>query len=102
MEFFFLNGMIWKTLNSVMLNVTIDILGKDISAAGDKETLSQAKPTSLVTSPAQVKPLAGKVFYLDLPSNRTAETLERDIKLLGGVRQKHIFKSLSFILYQLH
>lgn len=84
--------------------------GKGISA-GDKATLSQAKPTSFVSSPAQVKPFAGKVFYLDLPSNRIAETLESDIKLLGGVRQKHNFsmllfwlsekfKSLSFLLCQ--
>lgn len=34
---------------------------------------------------AQFKPLSGKVFYLDLPSNKTAESLERDIKNLGGV-----------------
>lgn len=34
------------------------------------------------------KPLAGKVFYLDLPSNRRAEALESDLKLLGGVRDR--------------
>lgn len=49
----------------------------------DKVKLSQAKRTSV---PTQVKPFAGKVFYLDLPSNRVAETLESDIKQLGGVR----------------
>lgn len=52
------------------------------------KTLSHAKHTSVVSSPAQVRPFAGKVFYLDLPSNRTAETLESDIKELGGVRNK--------------
>lgn len=74
-------------------------LGKDANT-GDKTTLSQAKPTSHVSSPAQVKPFAGKVFYLDLPSNRTAETLERDIKELGGVRQKHIW-FLFFFFWKL-
>uniref|UniRef100_A0A3Q3Q3J1 Uncharacterized protein n=1 Tax=Monopterus albus TaxID=43700 RepID=A0A3Q3Q3J1_MONAL len=54
---------------------------------GDKTALIQAKPTN---QPSQVKPFAGKVFYLDLPSNRTAEKLESDIKELGGVRQKYI------------
>lgn len=73
------------------------LLGKGVGA-GDKATLSQAKPTSLVSSPAQVRPFAGKVFYLDLPSNRVAERLESDIKELGGVRQKHIFLMLLFWL----
>lgn len=57
--------------------------------------LSQAKPASCVSTSAQVKPFAGKVFYLDLPSNRKTETLESDIKDLGGVRLKHIWLLLT-------
>lgn len=49
--------------------------------------MSRAKPASNVSSSAHVKPFAGKVFFLDLPSNRTAEILESDIKELGGVRK---------------
>lgn len=59
-------------------------LGKSVNS-GEKTALNQTKPASV-----QIKPFAGKVFYLDLPSNKTAETLESDIKELGGVRQKHI------------
>ncbi|GAA6220684.1 protein DBF4 homolog A [Lates japonicus] len=71
--------------------------GKDANT-GDKTTLSQAKPTSHVSSPAQVKPFAGKVFYLDLPSNRTAETLERDIKELGGTVEKFFSKEIKYLV----
>lgn len=78
--------------HSVTLCITF--VGKGIST-GDKVTLSQAK-TRCLPSPAQLKPFAGKVFYLDLPSNRIAETLESDIKDLGGVRQKHVFPMLIF------
>ncbi|KAM3613815.1 uncharacterized protein V6R79_005460 [Siganus canaliculatus] len=71
--------------------------GKGVSA-GDKATLSQAKPTSLVSSRAQVTPFAGKVFYLDLPSNRTAETLESDIKDLGGTVEKFFSKDIKYLV----
>lgn len=47
---------------------------------------TQSKATSRASHPTQIKPFAGKVFYLDLPSNRQAEALENDIKQLGGVR----------------
>ncbi|XP_044065319.1 protein DBF4 homolog A [Siniperca chuatsi] len=66
--------------------------------AGDKATLSQAKPTSRVSFPAQVKPFAGKVFYLDLPSNRIAETLESDIKELGGTVEKFFSKEIKYLV----
>lgn len=82
---------------SYSVTLLIVFLGKGVSA-GDKATLSQAKPTSLVPSRAQVKPFAGKVFYLDLPSNRIAETLERDIKELGGVRHLCLFSNMCFLL----
>lgn len=75
----------------------IALLGKSVSG-GDKAALSQAKPISRVSSPAKIKPFAGKVFYLDLPSNKRADTLESDIKELGGVRQKHISPCCYFWL----
>ncbi|XP_059195548.1 protein DBF4 homolog A [Centropristis striata] len=70
--------------------------GKGVSA-GDKAALSKAKPTR-VSSPVQVKPFAGKVFYLDLPSNRTAETLESDIKDLGGIVEKFFSKEIKYLV----
>ncbi|CAL8247212.1 unnamed protein product [Lota lota] len=44
------------------------------------------------------KPLAGKVFYLDLPSNRRAEALENDIKLLGGTVEKFFSKEIRYLV----
>uniref|UniRef100_A0A8C9XAN1 Protein DBF4 homolog A n=1 Tax=Sander lucioperca TaxID=283035 RepID=A0A8C9XAN1_SANLU len=67
------------------------------STGGDKAALSQAKPTC-VSSTAQVKPFAGKVFYLDLPSNRIAETLENDIKNLGGTVEKFFSKEIKYLV----
>lgn len=55
--------------------------GKRISSGS--KTAAAASP--LVSS--HIKLLIGKIFYLDLPSNKTTESLERDIKELGGVRQ---------------
>ncbi|XP_076594051.1 protein DBF4 homolog A [Chaetodon auriga] len=71
--------------------------GKGVSA-GDKVAPGQAKPTSLVSSRAQIKPFAGKVFYLDLPSNRITETLENDIKELGGTVEKFFSKEIKYLV----
>ncbi|KAK5862306.1 hypothetical protein PBY51_017716 [Eleginops maclovinus] len=71
--------------------------GKGAGKAGEKATLSQAQPTC-ASSPAQVKPFAGKVFYLDLPSNRTAEKLEGDIKDLGGTVEKFFSKEIKYLV----
>lgn len=51
--------------------------------------MTQVKPLSLVST--HIKSLTGKLFYLDLPSIQTTESLEIDIKKLGGVRQILIF-----------
>ncbi|KAM4735722.1 protein DBF4 homolog A isoform 1-T2 [Anableps anableps] len=61
-------------------------------------SVSKAKQTSSVSSSAQVKPFAGKVFYLDLQSNRTAETLESDIKQLGGTVEKFFSKEIKYLV----
>ncbi|XP_062255712.1 protein DBF4 homolog A [Platichthys flesus] len=71
--------------------------GKSVDT-GETTTLSQAKPPSLVSSSARNKPFAGKVFYLDLPSNRTAEALERDIKQLGGIVEKFFSKEIKYLV----
>ncbi|CAN9514219.1 unnamed protein product [Ophioblennius macclurei] len=71
--------------------------GKAVSTS-DKTTLNPAKQKSSLPSSARVKPFAGKVFYLDLPSNRTAETLERDIKELGGTVEKFFSKDIRYLV----
>uniref|UniRef100_A0A3B5MPA5 DBF4-CDC7 kinase regulatory subunit n=1 Tax=Xiphophorus couchianus TaxID=32473 RepID=A0A3B5MPA5_9TELE len=62
--------------------------------AGEKTSVRKAKQTSS----SQVKPFAGKVFYLDLQSNRTAETLESDIKQLGGIVEKFFSKEIKYLV----
>ncbi|XP_061574355.1 protein DBF4 homolog A [Cololabis saira] len=64
---------------------------------GEKKPVSQAKQTQ-VSSHAQVRPFAGKVFFLDLPSNRKAETLESDIKELGGTIEKFFSKEIKYLV----
>ncbi|XP_043973183.1 protein DBF4 homolog A [Gambusia affinis] len=70
-----------------------NLQGKSVNA-GEKTSVSKAKQTSS----AQVKPFAGKVFYLDLQSNRTAETLESDIKQLGGTVEKFFSKEIKYLV----
>lgn len=82
-----------ESLNSFNFNVS----GKSVNA-GEKTSVSKAKQTSS----SQVKPFAGKVFYLDLQSNRTAETLESDIKQLGGViKASHSYFYFFFYIEQI-
>lgn len=58
---------------------------------------SSVKPLwSLCAS--KVKPFTGKVFYLDLTSNRVAETLESDIKDLGGTVEKFFSKDIKYLV----
>lgn len=64
--------------------------GKGTHSEYKAATVTQAKPVSLVSP--HITPFTGKVFYLDLPSNKTTESLESDIKELGGVRQMWIFR----------
>uniref|UniRef100_A0A3Q2PRW2 DBF4-CDC7 kinase regulatory subunit n=1 Tax=Fundulus heteroclitus TaxID=8078 RepID=A0A3Q2PRW2_FUNHE len=71
--------------------------GKGVNVS-KKTSRSQAQQKSSVSFLAQLKPLAGKVFYLDLQSNRTAETLESDIKLLGGTVEKFFSKEIKYLV----
>lgn len=66
--------------------------GKGVKTSA-KTTVRQSKQTSV-----PVRPFAGKVFYLDLQSNRTAEILERDIKELGGVSKNLHWYHTDFYL----
>nr|XP_015806116.2 protein DBF4 homolog A [Nothobranchius furzeri]XP_054597371.1 protein DBF4 homolog A [Nothobranchius furzeri] len=69
-----------------------DWQGKVVNT-GETRTVSKAKTTS-----AQVRPFTGKVFYLDLQSNRTTETLESDIKELGGTVEKFLSKEIKYLV----
>nr|XP_061811770.1 protein DBF4 homolog A-like isoform X2 [Nerophis lumbriciformis] len=47
---------------------------------------------------AQPKPFVGKVFYLDLPSNKITESLETDIQHLGGCVEKFFSKEIKYFV----
>ncbi|RVE62662.1 hypothetical protein OJAV_G00159440 [Oryzias javanicus] len=64
--------------------------------SGEKKSGTQTNQTA--SFQVQVSPFAGKVFYLDLPSNRTAETLEREIKELGGTVEKFFSKEIKYLV----
>lgn len=70
--------------------------GKSVNTS-EKTSVSQAKQRSLLSS-ALVRPFAGKLFFLDLPSNKTAETLESDIKELGGTVEKFFSKEIKYLV----
>ncbi|XP_062841691.1 protein DBF4 homolog A [Trichomycterus rosablanca] len=44
------------------------------------------------------KPLAGRIFYLDLPSNKRSQNLENDIKSLGGTVEKFFSKEIGYLV----
>ncbi|KAJ8353936.1 hypothetical protein SKAU_G00215030 [Synaphobranchus kaupii] len=63
---------------------------KEISESGLKAVTE--------TNPLQNKPLIGKGFYLDLPFNKKTETLEKDIKILGGTVEKFFSKDIKYLV----
>ncbi|XP_051872574.1 protein DBF4 homolog A-like isoform X2 [Pristis pectinata] len=46
----------------------------------------------------KVKPFTGKIFYLDLPSNKHTEKLEKDLQDLGGTIEKFLSKDINYIV----
>ncbi|KAJ0000406.1 hypothetical protein NQD34_012248, partial [Periophthalmus magnuspinnatus] len=64
----------------------------------DKRALIQTRATPCASQTPRVKPFTGKVFYLDLTSNKVAETLESDIELLGGTVEKFFSKDIKYLV----
>ncbi|XP_072515196.1 protein DBF4 homolog A [Salminus brasiliensis] len=44
------------------------------------------------------KPLTGRIFYLDLPCNKRSQSLESDIKSLGGTVEKFFSKEIRYLV----
>ncbi|XP_053744292.1 protein DBF4 homolog A [Synchiropus splendidus] len=63
---------------------------------GDESTVSRTFLRLLAS--AQLKPLDGKLIYLDLPSNGLTKTLERDIIHLGGTVEKFFSKEIKYLV----
>lgn len=56
---------------------------------------SKIKPTWDVL---QNKPFKGRIFYLDLPWNKRTQTLEIDIKNLGGTVERFFSKEIKYLV----
>ncbi|KAK3515752.1 hypothetical protein QTP70_030194 [Hemibagrus guttatus] len=59
---------------------------------------SSIKKHHPVYEPVHKKPLAGRIFYLDLPCNKRSEALETDIKSLGGTVEKFFSKEIRYLV----
>ncbi|KAL0985396.1 hypothetical protein UPYG_G00156370 [Umbra pygmaea] len=68
-----------------------------LSDKGEKLVSKTQGKTSCKSNPGRNKPFSGKLFYLDLPSNR-AEALENDIKQLGGTVEKFFSKDIRYLV----
>ncbi|KAM4705169.1 protein DBF4 homolog A [Rhinophrynus dorsalis] len=63
-----------------------------------KPVQSTVKKQSTKVPSTICKPLAGKVFYLDLTSKLVSEKLEKDIKELGGAVEGFLSKEISYLI----
>nr|XP_006119540.1 protein DBF4 homolog A [Pelodiscus sinensis] len=75
--------------------VTRGIQGK---TEKNKPSLKTSKKDITKTEKSKYRPLTGKVFYLDIPSNVISEKLETDLKELGGRVEGFLSKDISYLI----
>uniref|UniRef100_A0A8D0H3K8 Protein DBF4 homolog A n=1 Tax=Sphenodon punctatus TaxID=8508 RepID=A0A8D0H3K8_SPHPU len=63
-----------------------------------RPSLKTVKKDTVKPEKSKYKPLAGKVFYLDIPSNVVSEKLEKDLKELGGRVEGFLSKDISYLI----
>ncbi|NXD06567.1 DBF4A protein, partial [Nothocercus nigrocapillus] len=63
-----------------------------------KSSLKAVKKDITKPEKLKYKPLTGKVFYLDIPSNVISEKLEKDLKDLGGKVEGFLSKDISYLI----
>uniref|UniRef100_A0A8D2ITB4 BRCT domain-containing protein n=1 Tax=Varanus komodoensis TaxID=61221 RepID=A0A8D2ITB4_VARKO len=56
------------------------------------------KKESTKSDKLKYKPLTGKVFYLDIPSNILSEKIAKDLKELGGRVEGFLSKDISYLI----
>ncbi|XP_062983334.1 protein DBF4 homolog A isoform X2 [Elgaria multicarinata webbii] len=60
--------------------------------------LKTVKKESTKSDKLKYKPLTGKVFYLDIPSNVLSEKIAKDLKELGGRVEGFLSKDISYLI----
>ncbi|NWW39238.1 DBF4A protein, partial [Panurus biarmicus] len=63
-----------------------------------RSSLKNVKKDTGKTEKLKFKPLTGKVFYLDIPSNVISEKLGRDLKELGGRVESFLSKDINYLV----
>ncbi|XP_072186240.1 protein DBF4 homolog A isoform X3 [Excalfactoria chinensis] len=63
-----------------------------------KSSLKNVKKEVGKSEKLKYKPLTGKVFYLDIPSNVISEKIGKDLKELGGRVESFLSKDISYLV----
>ncbi|NXI70229.1 DBF4A protein, partial [Anseranas semipalmata] len=63
-----------------------------------RSSLKNVKKDAGRTEKLKYKPLTGKVFYLDIPSNVISEKIGKDLKELGGRVESFLSKDISYLV----
>ncbi|NXE87407.1 DBF4A protein, partial [Menura novaehollandiae] len=63
-----------------------------------RSSLKNVKKDTGKPEKLKFKPLTGKVFYLDIPSNVISEKLGRDLKELGGRVESFLSKDINYLV----
>ncbi|NXJ79734.1 DBF4A protein, partial [Trogon melanurus] len=63
-----------------------------------RSSLKSAKKDTGNPEKLKYKPLTGKVFYLDIPSNAISEKIGKDLKELGGRVESFLSKDISYLV----
>uniref|UniRef100_A0A8C0BXS6 Protein DBF4 homolog A n=1 Tax=Buteo japonicus TaxID=224669 RepID=A0A8C0BXS6_9AVES len=63
-----------------------------------RSSLKNVKKDTGKLEKLKYKPLTGKVFYLDIPSNVISEKIGRDLKELGGRVESFLSKDISYLV----
>ncbi|XP_036414797.1 protein DBF4 homolog A isoform X2 [Colossoma macropomum] len=78
-------------------SVKAEIQDSKLDDHGQKRPACKSKPRP-TCEPLHKKPFTGRVFYLDLPCNKRSQTLESDIKSLGGTVEKFFSKEIRYLV----
>ncbi|XP_010573133.1 PREDICTED: protein DBF4 homolog A isoform X1 [Haliaeetus leucocephalus] len=90
--------MVCKTLSC--LNSLFFFAADGMQAKTEKirSSLKNVKKDTGKLEKLKYKPLTGKVFYLDIPSNVISEKIGRDLKELGGRVESFLSKDISYLV----
>uniref|UniRef100_A0A3B1ILQ6 Protein DBF4 homolog A n=1 Tax=Astyanax mexicanus TaxID=7994 RepID=A0A3B1ILQ6_ASTMX len=81
---------------SLLKSTKSNIKDPKLDNDGRKRLASKSKQAP--TCEPHRKPLTGRIFYLDLPCNKRSQTLESDIKNLGGTVEKFFSKEIRYLV----